>query len=233
MNPRNALNGGWFTDRNPPRLVDISVLFCLLFSTSVIEGVSPVKTTKWLFISLICLSILIPVSAFAFYKPIRVMMPEFFGINCQSSSLCVEDESQLARAAALVEDSKRHLSQNWGLSVGEPRFVFCSSEQCKQTFGLSKAAGLNVGTLGIVITPRGWSDHYVAHELIHYWQADNFGSLSLIFSESWVTEGMAYALSNDPRKELHEPFESYRKQFQEWHKLHLGVPLKEAIKEVI
>lgn len=33
-----------------------------------------------------------------------------------------------------------------------------------------------------------------------------------------VIEGMAYALSDDPRPELSEPYQTYRVRFEEWYR---------------
>ena len=82
-------------------------------------------------------------------------------------------------------------------------------------------------------TEGGGKKYYVAHELIHYWQAENFGSLVLLNDEQWLIEGMAYALSNDPRNELYEPFESYCQKFTEWHRLNEVNPLEKSVGEVL
>jgi len=187
------------------------------------------KYIKWF----VAVLLLLPVSAFALYKPIRVLIPEVFGVTCHERNVCVEDASQLDAAVALLDASKRELGTQWGLSIGEPKIVFCSTEKCRQAFGLSRRAGLTLATFGILIAPRGWERHYVAHELIHYWQAENFGLLTGLLGEQWLVEGMAYSLSNDPREKLHEPFESYRQKFNEWHRLNAGVPLKELVGEVL
>lgn len=187
------------------------------------------KYIKWL----IAVLLLLPVSACALYKPIRVLIPEAFGVTCHEHNVCVEDASQLDTAVALLDTSKRELGTQWGLSVGEPKIVFCSTEKCRQAFGLSQRAGLTLGTFGILIAPRGWERHYVAHELIHYWQAENFGLLTGLVGEQWLIEGMAYSLSNDPREKLHEPFESYRHKFNAWYRLNAGVPLKKSVSEVL
>jgi hypothetical protein len=187
------------------------------------------KYIKWLVAALL----LFPLSAFAFYKPIRVLIPEAFGVTCHEHNVCVEDAAQFDTAAALLDVSKRELGTHWGLSVGEPKIVFCSTEKCRKTFGLSQRAGLTLGTLGILIAPRGWERHYVAHELIHYWQAETFGILTGLVGEQWLIEGMAYSLSNDPREKLHEPFESYRQKFTEWYRLNAGVPLKKSVSELL
>jgi hypothetical protein len=68
-----------------------------------------------------------------------------------------------------------------------------------------------------VIGPRAWKPFYVRHELIHYSQAERLGTLSLLLKPQWFVEGMAYALSQDPRAPLAEPFESYRRSFLAWY----------------
>lgn len=187
------------------------------------------KFIKWSVVILLAL----PITAFAFYKPIRLLIPEAFGVSCNAHHVCVDDASQLAAAVSLLNDSRGYLEAQWGLSIGEPEIIFCSSEKCQATFGLGKKAGFTLGSFGIAIAPRGWKQYYVAHELIHHWQAENFGSFALLKGEPWLIEGMAYSLSNDPRKELHEPFESYRQRFNDWHHLHAGVPLQKSVGEVL
>lgn len=175
---------------------------------------------------------LVSLSALAFYKPVRVLMPELFGVNCHEN-VCVDDPLQFELAVALVGNAKNNLERQWGLFIDEPKVIFCSTEKCQMTFGHTKTAGYTFGSFGIIIQPRGWREHYVAHELIHYWQAENFGSLVHVYGESWVVEGMAYEFSNDPRSELHEPYESYRKKFSEWYRAHTDIPLEKAIAEVL
>lgn len=183
------------------------------------------KYIKWS----IAVLLLLLVSTFAFYKPIRVLIPEVFGLSCQEDNVCVEDPDQHDAAVALLDNAKRSLETKWGLAIEEPKMVFCSTEKCRQTFGLSRRAGLTLGTFGILIAPRGWKGQYVSHELVHYWQAENFGILAGLRGEPWLIEGMAYSLSDDPREKLHEPFESYRQKFNEWYHLNAGVPLKESV----
>lgn len=188
------------------------------------------KHTIFIFISLI---IILPFSVFGLYKPVRVIIPEVFGIHCQYKSLCVEDGSQLYKAIKLVQHSSKELEKNWGLVIGEPKIIFCSTDKCKKIFGLSRQAGFNVGTFGIVIAPRGWKKYYVSHELVHFWQATHFGSLVLILGKSWVIEGMAYALSGDPRKQLREPFQAFRSKYLNWQKNILKENLENELKSII
>lgn len=184
------------------------------------------KYAKWL----LAVPLILPLSAFAFFKPIRVLFPETFGVTCSEHNVCVDDITKLGTAVVLFDSAKEYLETQQGLSVGEPKIIFCSTEKCQSVFGLSHRSGFTLSTFGITIAPRGWKQHYVVHELIHYWQVENFGSLALL-GEPWLIEGMAYALNNDPRKKLHEPFESYRQRFNDWRRLNAGVPLKILVGE--
>ncbi len=74
-----------------------------------------------------------------------------------------------------------------------------------------------VGKSALVIGPRGWKPHYVKHEIVHYWQAENIGIIKMLLMDDWLIEGMAYALSDDPRPELEQPWQSYRTKFTEWY----------------
>jgi len=187
------------------------------------------KYLKWV----VAVLLLAPISALAFFKPVRVLIPEAFGVHCNPQNLCVDDVAQLAAAESLLNASKNYLETQWGLAVTETKIIFCSTEQCRSTFGLANKAGFTLGSFAIAIAPRGWKQNYVAHELIHHWQADHFGSLTLFTGEQWLIEGMAYALSNDPRQELHQPFESYRQQFNDWQKCHADIALEDALAGVL
>lgn len=176
--------------------------------------------------------LVLPATTFAFYKPARVLLPEAFGLRCDHA-ICVDDSAQRASAETLLNTAKQRLGSQQGLFMGQPKIIFCSTEKCRRIFGLENRAGYTFGTFGIVIAPRGWTEYYVAHELIHYWQAENFGSLVLVNGKPWLIEGMAYALSGDPREELHEPFGSYRRRFTEWHQLNANIPLKKSVGEAL
>lgn len=187
---------------------------------------------KHLMLALASLLVIVPVATFAFYKPVRILLPEAFGINCYQN-VCVDDSAQRDAAVALLNTAKENLRTQHGLNINDPKIIFCNTGKCQSTFGLGKKAGFTFGAFGIVIAPRGWKEYYVAHELIHYWQADNFGSLVLLNGWPWLIEGMAYSLSNDPRKELHEPFETYRHKFSKWHRLNEDVTLRKSVGNIL
>lgn len=187
---------------------------------------------KYVILALMSVLVAAPAAAFSFYKPVRVLLPEAFGVRCDRN-LCLDDSAQRESAIALFNAAKERLETQQGLIIDNPKMIFCSTEKCRTTFGLGTKAGFTLGAFGVAIAPRGWKEFYVAHELIHYWQADNFGSLVLLNGEPWLIEGMAYALSNDPRQELHEPFETYRRKFSGWYRLTQDIPLRESVAEVL
>ncbi len=185
------------------------------------------KIISWVLLAVV----LFPVAALAFFKPSRVVAPEAFGARCPVPTICVDDVGKYAEAAELYRTSRAYLETRWGLAVGEPRIIFCATETCGQRFGVGRRAAYTAGTLAIVVSPRGWKDFYLEHELIHYWQAVHFGNLVLLNGKEWLIEGMAYALSNDTRDPLTQPFEGYRQTFKQWRERNSGKPLLQAVGE--
>jgi hypothetical protein len=164
------------------------------------------------FIALLAL----PVAAWAFYKPVRVLAPQLAGLTCHGK-VCVDDLSRLSEATGLYENAVRSVRDNVGAFQAEPRAVFCSTLACARSFGFTSALAYNVGTFGIAISHRGWRPYLVRHELIHHLQNEHLGSLrARFFKPDWFREGMAYSLSQDPRRPLPEPLQGYRSKFEMW-----------------
>jgi hypothetical protein len=160
----------------------------------------------------------LPVAAWAFVKPLRVLAPEFAGVTC-FEKVCVDDAALLSKAKALSEEAAFFVQSSVGELRAVPRMVFCSTTECSRTFGFSANGAYNVGTLGVVISHRGWHSYFVRHELIHHLQNERLGSLNAwLFVPDWFKEGMAYSLSEDPRTRLPEPLEGYRAKFESWFK---------------
>lgn len=161
---------------------------------------------------------LLPVAAWASFKPVRVFAPELLGIQCVDSGVCVDDESRLDEAIALKSAAVAFVSTRVGEIRKTPRAVFCSTAACAKSFGITSQGAYNVGTFGLVIGPRGWHPHFVRHELIHHLQNERMGSLNAwLFKPNWLLEGMAYSLSEDPRRPLPLPLESWREAFESWY----------------
>jgi hypothetical protein len=166
---------------------------------------------------LLILLLCIPVAAWAFIKPVRVVAPELTGLACVSDNICIDDKSRYQEAAELYDEALRFVGSSVGPIKNNPRISFCSSDACFQSFGLGKRSGATIGTLGIVISPRAWKPYYVRHEMIHHLQNEKLGVVKMLREPQWFIEGMAYVLSEDPRPTLSIPFEQYRAQFEQWY----------------
>ena len=160
--------------------------------------------------------LIIPSLALAAYKPARVLFPQINGLACEKENICIEDLEDAQKAYNLANDAESIVSNVLGDLKFKPKFIFCSTQSCFESFGFSKASAINVGKFGTVVSPRGWSQNIIVHELIHQWQNQQYGIFAVLFGEEWMVEGMAYALSNDPREKLAEPWQSYRQRFNEW-----------------
>lgn len=168
-------------------------------------------------VRLLAMLVLVPLIAWFVVKPVRVFAPGLAGVTCVSPSVCIDDTARLQEAAALYAEGMVFVPGTLGAIEGTPRMIFCASQACADSFGLGARSAVTLGTLGTVIGPRAWKPFYVRHELIHYAQAERLGTLSLLLKPQWFVEGMAYALSQDPRAPLAEPFEGHRRRFLAWY----------------
>jgi len=167
---------------------------------------------------LFTLIIIIPITCWAGFKPIRVIAPELSGVKCLTKLICVEDETQLAKVKQLYSKAMKQLESDIDNIQNKPRVVFCSTEKCFNYFGLYKEKAVTVATFGIVMSPRAWKHEYLVHELIHHLQHERLGFTKVWFSTPhWFMEGMAYSLSNHPDKNLKEPWKGYRNKFDTWY----------------
>lgn len=158
----------------------------------------------------------LPVAAWAFVKPVRVLAPQLAGLTCHGR-VCVDDLSRLSEATGLYESAAQYIRDNVGVFQAEPRAVFCSTKACSESFGFTSMLAYTVATFGVVISDRGWRPYLVRHELIHHLQNEHLGSLRMrLLKPLWFREGMAYALSEDPRKPLPAPLQGYRSEFETW-----------------
>lgn len=186
------------------------------------------KALKWILLFIF----LLPVAAFAFVKPARILVPQINDVSCPNEKICVEDAKKYVEAKALYAEASKYVQDKLGTFDAAAMVVFCSSQNCFDKFGGGRKAALTIGTFGTVISPRGWQGYYVRHELIHHWQAENLGNVKFWRMPVWLREGMAYSLSGDPRKVLNEPFQSYRDQFERWNRARGQKDLLTAIKEL-
>ncbi|WP_371141851.1 hypothetical protein [Burkholderia cepacia] len=179
------------------------------------------------------LLVALPIAAYALVKPLRVVAPALVpGVSCPSADICTDDAARLGDARQLYRDGYARAAAAVGAFREAPRVVFCSTRACADAFGLGQRAALTLGNFGVVVAPRGWQTYFLAHELIHHRQAEVLGNLAVVTKPRWLIEGMAYALSDDPRHPLAEPFEAWRTRFDAWHAALGGQPLWEAARAV-
>lgn len=160
--------------------------------------------------------LVVPAVAWFIVKPVRVVAPEVVGMICPQPFLCVDAAASEPQARALYDEARAFVDHRVGVLAEQPRVVFCSSEDCANRFGLGDRSAVTFGTLGTVIGPRAWKPYYVRHELIHHLQGQRFGVLRRLLMPSWLIEGLAYALSDDPRPTLAEPWQAHRTRFTDW-----------------
>lgn len=160
----------------------------------------------------------LPIAAWAFFKPVRVLIPELAGVSCIGAVICTDDPSRYAQASSLYENAIQFVGTSVGEIERQPLVIFCATDECFQSFGLGKRSAATIGTFGIVVSPRAWQPHYIQHEMIHHLQKERLGNLNAwISTPEWFIEGMAYSLSKDPRPVLAEPWQQYRSHFETWY----------------
>ena len=159
----------------------------------------------------------IPLATWAFWKPIRALAPEWAGVTCYAGGVCTDDPSRIPEALALKRGAIEHVERKAGLLQEAPRVIFCTTTACEKSFGFTGNAAYNVGASGLVVSSRGWQPHFIRHELIHHLQVERIGGFRmLLHTPTWLIEGMAYSMSEDPRHPLQEPWESYRTKYEQW-----------------
>jgi hypothetical protein len=139
------------------------------------------------------------------------------GVTCSQDYLCVDDVARIKEAQQLYDAALAFVGTAISPLEKKPRVVLCSTEECYRSFGFSDATAKSVGGFCIVISPRGWKPYYVRHEMIHRLQTQELGTIRMYSLPGWFVEGMAYYLSEDPRPQLAEPFQSYRSEFESWY----------------
>lgn len=174
---------------------------------------------KW---GLVAVLLYAPLSAWAFYKPVRALTPRLVGLTCLRSRICLDDPSYVTEAARRFDDALEFVDSTISRIKDPPRIIFCTTDSCYRTFGPDKPTAHST-PFGIIISPRGWKPPYIRHEMIHHLQKERlalwkFGPIERWRSPDWFIEGMAYSLSKDPRSVLAEPYQSYRSHFDEWYR---------------
>ncbi len=173
---------------------------------------------KTLLFSIAMSLLVMPFITWSMFKPVRILAPELvIGVTCLEDIICTDDVSRVTEVENLYKDARSFVESSIAKFSVSPRVVFCTSMNCYNRFGFSRASAKSIGGLGIVVGPNGFRDYYIRHEMIHYLQVENLGLYRQWRSPEWFKEGMAYSLSKDPRVALSEPFQQYRDLFDNWY----------------
>lgn len=178
------------------------------------------------------LLVVAPLAAWMLVKPVRVLAPSLVGLRCDRGPVCTDDPAQWAAAQALYADGLAFVGSRVAPVEGTPRAIFCATQACADRFGLGTRAAVTVGQWGMVYAPRGWQPHFVRHELIHVVQGQQLGIVRRLLAPTWFVEGMAYAMSDDPRAPLSEPWESHRSRFNAWRQQQSVEPIWQAARRL-
>lgn len=163
--------------------------------------------------------LLSPAAAWALFKPVRVLEPQWVaGISCVTDTICLQDASRFAQAKSLYASALDFVDTSIGKIKEPPRVIFCSTEACFHAFGFHRSTAQTISVFGIIVSPRGWNQTYLRHEMIHHLQAERMGIYRQWRSPVWFKEGMAYSLSQDPRTDLGKPLQGYRSKFEAWYR---------------
>src|SRR5690242_1701000 len=87
----------------------------------------------------------LPLAAWAFVKPVRVLAPGLEGLACEGL-VCVDDPTRRAEATMLYRDAVRFVQASLGAMQTAPRALFCATHACAEKFGLNRRNAYTVGT---------------------------------------------------------------------------------------
>ena len=93
---------------------------------------------RLIFGAMLCI---VPLAAWAFVKPLRVLAPQLEGLTCDEL-VCVDDNSRRVEATRLYRDALESVQSSLGALHAFPRGVFCATTACSNKFGCQDSARL-------------------------------------------------------------------------------------------
>jgi hypothetical protein len=82
-----------------------------------------------------------------FFKPVRVVAPEWMGLTCINDQICIEQPSDQAQASKLYAEALTYVNEHVGQLAGRPRVLFCSTQACYRRFSFTDSKANAVATL--------------------------------------------------------------------------------------
>lgn len=161
------------------------------------------------------LAVAVPAASWKFFKPIRIVAPEFNGVTC-TGVVCVEHAASLPQAQKLHAEAMSNISTKLLSLRSPPRTIFCSTRTCYSSFGGGFERGAAILDLGVIIPPESWQTYIVEHELIHMLQAQELGLRGRERTPAWFKEGMPFFISAPPAFDLPEYAEPLVAEYRAW-----------------
>tara|TARA_R100001129_G_scaffold175003_1_gene147781 strand:+ start:5124 stop:5726 length:603 start_codon:yes stop_codon:yes gene_type:complete len=175
------------------------------------KGLDVVKKVVLIFVV-----VLIPALAWSYAKPIRLLLPNLNGMQC-NGAICVEDPKKIDKAADLYESAVENLAAVRISLSASPNFIYCSTAECYESFGGGSERAISYPFLGTVIAPESWQSYITQHELIHWFQFSEIGAVSTMMKPNWFREGMAYVYSGAPESDIPEHYLPMMAKYSDWH----------------
>jgi hypothetical protein len=171
---------------------------------------------------------ILAVTTSLFYvKPLKFLMPYLSGVKCYGS-VCIDDSSKLQSALSLYSSAVEDL-QKAGITIQHnPKFVYCTTSKCYQSFGGGRERAISFPFLGTVISPESWQAYISQHELVHWFQFSEIGAISIMRKPEWFREGMAYYFSGAPDSDIPTHYLPMIEKYREWH---ANKPWAEVVEE--
>lgn len=161
------------------------------------------------------LALAVPIAVWAFFKPIRILAPQFNGLTC-AGAVCVEDLATLPAARQLHAQAMANIAEKLVPLDAPPLAVFCSTPACYRSFGGGTERGAAIFNLGIIIPPTSWQIYIVEHEFIHMLQAQELGLLGRQRTPPWFKEGMPFLVSAPPAFDLPDYAKPLADEYHSW-----------------
>lgn len=164
----------------------------------------------------------IPVIAWLSIKPVRLLAPQAYGMYCRMN-ICVESQELFEEAERLFRKAKDDLAVTGIVILRDPRIVYCKTNKCYKSFGGGRERAISFPYLGVIISEASWQGYITKHELIHWYQFQELGSIKTMLVPDWFREGMAYHYSGAPNSDIPEHYlEDIEKFKSRYHQLSIS-----------
>ncbi len=131
--------------------------------------------------------------------PHRVVAAAQFGLTRIAPGVYTDAARRSDELLGLLARADDRTKSVFGSVTERWRTVLCTSESCRDNFGLTGRA-VALGDLAIVVAPLGIREETLFHEQIHIELSARMGLLDAIWPRypSWFNEGLATYLSGTP-----------------------------------